>query len=258
MRIKNVIIYYFSGTGNTLLIVKKMEEVFRKLNIKISIVNILHAEAEQVSLDKTIGIAFPVACLSTYPLVWDFLNNLPDGQGTEVFMVDTMAGFSGLVGGQVRRLLLNKNYSPLGAKEIIMPTNLNYKEINEEKNSIVIEKGTEQAKYFVHDLVYGISKWKALPVLPKLMNKLNMEDKAWSHLAKKIRFSIDNIKCIRCGLCFKACPVDNIEMEEYPEYLDKCQFCLRCISFCPTEAIGIRNKENFYPYRAVEAEEILK
>jgi ferredoxin len=46
-------------------------------------------------------------------------------------------------------------------------------------------------------------------------------------------------------------------MDGYPEYDEKCQFCMRCVAFCPTQAISILGKTT-EPYRAVKAEELLR
>lgn len=258
MKIKKVSFYYFSGTGNTLLVVKKMTEVFRELNVKVDLYNIVDVEPDQIDTATTVGIAFPVACLSTYRLVWEFLEKIPQGNGAEFFMVDTMAVLSGIVPTLVRQIITRKGYLPLGAKEIIMPHNINFESIKEEKNRLKTDKGLVEAKRFAHHLLYGVSGWKKVPLVPSLFRKLQMQERAWSYLTKKFAFSVDNIKCIRCGICYRLCPVDNIEMEEYPEYLAKCQCCMRCISFCPTQAISMKNKGRFFPYKAVEHEEMLK
>ena len=258
MKIRKVAFYYFSGTGNTLLIVNKMIDIFRSLNIEVNIYNMLYTKPSEISIDNTIGISFPVACFTTYPFVWDFLEAMPDGQGTDIFMVDTKGSFSGGMTGQVHQLLVRKNYNPIGAREIKMPNNINFSRYDEQKNQQLISIGLQKAKYYTHDLVYGISKWKPIFILPTLFEKLQVRRRAWTFLEKRLVLTIDNIKCIRCGLCYKLCPVNNIEMEEYPEYLGKCQFCLRCISFCPTQAISFKDKKDFYPYNALEAEELLK
>ena len=258
MEISKVAIYYFTGTGNTLLIVKKMVDTFQSLKVETSIHNMVSTDPGAVAVDRTIGIAFPVACFSTYPLVWDFLEGMPDGSGTDILMIDTLSSFSGVLTGQIRNLMVKKNYHPIGVKEVVMPSNINFKPWDDLKNEKIISAGLQKAKYFTHDLVYGISKWKPVYILPAIADILDLRKRAWALLAKKIELSIDNIKCIRCGICYKVCPVENIEMEEYPEFLDKCQFCLRCISFCPTQAISFKNKETFYPYKAQEADEILK
>ncbi len=53
----------------------------------------------------TVGLAFPVALFSTYPFVWEFAENLAPGRGKEIFMVDTLAGFSGGVVGLMKRVV---------------------------------------------------------------------------------------------------------------------------------------------------------
>lgn len=47
-------------------------------------------------------MGFPVAVLSTYPFVWNFITSLASAFGTEIFMVDTLGGFSGGIVGPVR------------------------------------------------------------------------------------------------------------------------------------------------------------
>ncbi|RLF57608.1 MAG: NADH-quinone oxidoreductase subunit NuoF [Thermoplasmata archaeon] len=55
-----------------------------------------------------------------------------------------------------------------------------------------------------------------------------------------IKFEIIKDKCIKCGRCFKACPVDAIDWKkkEYPVlHKNKCIKCKSCINACPVMAI---------------------
>lgn len=55
-----------------------------------------------------------------------------------------------------------------------------------------------------------------------------------------IKFEINEDKCVKCGQCFKACPVNAIEWKkkEYPIlHKDKCIKCKSCISACKFMAI---------------------
>jgi ferredoxin/flavodoxin len=256
MKGREIDFYYFSGTGNTLLVVQAMQDFFTAHDCTVTLHRMEHCHPEKRDPNHVIGLAFPVACQSTYPFVWDFLRSLPASDvHTEVFMVDTMGAFSGGIVGPLRDELQAKGYNTIGAQEIVMPSNW-MKNKGEERNQKKRDAGMQVARKYAHDLLYGISSWPKLPVVPNLFKYLGSE-KIWAKMAQKLPIKIDETKCIRCGLCFKLCPVDNIVMDGYPEYDEKCQFCMRCVAFCPTQAISILGKTT-EPYRAVKAEELLK
>ena len=70
-------IYYFSGTGNTLLVVKKMQEVFEQHGSTVHLYRIETADPNTINVQHTIGLGFPVAEQGTYPFVWDFIRSFP-------------------------------------------------------------------------------------------------------------------------------------------------------------------------------------
>lgn len=115
MKLKNLDIYYFSGTGNTFLAVKKMKDVFEANEVETNLYRIEDSNPGDVNLDHTIGLGFPVAVQSTYLFVWDFIDGLPEANSTDIFMVDTMAHYSGGIVGPLRRILDKKGYRTIGA-----------------------------------------------------------------------------------------------------------------------------------------------
>jgi len=253
---KKLDFYYFSGTGNTYLVVKEMKDFFETHGYKVDLFRIEKSEADQINPDNLLGLAFPVIMQSTFKFIWEFLEDIPTiAEPQDAFMVDTMAIFSSSLKSAVYRLLKKKGYRPIGAKEIKMPHNMNLKKPAPKVEKLQ-EKGINKARKFAHDITFGISKWPHLP-LPNPMKKISQSEKFLDLLRNKYEFDIDTTKCIKCGLCYKLCPVDNITMDHYPEFEDECQMCMRCLSFCPTQAIKPENK-NFYPYRAVESSEILQ
>ena len=52
-------------------------------------------------------------------------------------------------------------------------------------------------------------------------------------------------RCIGCGLCFKVCPSETIEMVDKDDgkrpmfYLDRCTRCQQCEEICPVKAIKL-------------------
>lgn len=255
-------IYYFSGTGNTLLVVLKMQEVFMENDIDTHTYPLEDPNLQNVDLNHTVGIAFPVAILSTYNFVWDFVRSLPEASGTKIFMVDTLAGFSGGVVGPMREIVINKGYEPIGAKEIIMPPNVFYIQ-NEDTCQRKVVKGLVEARKYALDLIDGKAKWGRVPVLSDAMYytslfglKLVETDlnQKWFYMG------VDKEKCNKCGICVQLCPLNNIEMQQgdYPTHHLHCEYCLRCTSFCPRGAIPCKFNYKGKTYQAVKAKEFLK
>ncbi len=52
--------------------------------------------------------------------------------------------------------------------------------------------------------------------------------------------TIDQDRCINCGVCIDICPVGAIaEIDGYPEINESCRLCKLCIKKCPVEAISL-------------------
>ena len=253
--------YYFSGTGNTLLVVKKMKETFQKEGSKVNLFKIEDSNPKNVNLDHIIGIAFPVAIFSTYPFVWDFIHKLPPSNRTKIFMVDTMGGFSGGIVGPVRKIIKKKGYNPIGALEIQMPINIFFiqdKDTNESK----IQKGLIEAEKYALDLINDKANWGRIPVFSDAMNLFSIGTLKLTEIylhQKLFIFDPDKQKCSKCGICLKICPVENIKIEDdqYPKHGLNCQYCLRCVSFCPKGAIPAKFNYKNKKYSACKAKEFL-
>jgi ferredoxin len=255
--------YYFSGTGNTLLVVKKMQETFQEKGIKVNLHKIEESNPADVNLNHTIGLGFPIAELSTYLFVWNFIKSLPESNsGTDIFMVDTLGGFSGGIVGPVHEIVKKKGYNPVGAKEIVMPPNIFYiqdEKVCQEK----VEKGLQKAEEYALKLINGESKWGRVPLLSDAVYYTSIASLKLTETnlnQKLLRLKTINEECRKCGICAKLCPVDNIEMieDEYPEHGFNCEYCLRCTSFCPRGAIPCPFNYKGKTYRAVKAKEFLK
>ncbi len=249
--------YVFSGTGNTLLVVQEMKKVFEAHGWETQRFRMEQTLPAGVALDRTLGLAFPVAAQATYPLVWRFCEGLPRAEGTPVFMVDTLMMYSGGVVGPLRTLVVHKGYKPIGAREICMPNNLYPTSASAERNAARVSHGMAKARRYAEDLIAGKTHWGRIPVLPDLMRFFaNGPWTWWVSRAVGKRLRVDEARCTRCGLCARLCPVDNITMRDLPVHDDHCQQCMRCISFCPTEAISLAGLHTD-KYRAVDAKALL-
>lgn len=55
---------------------------------------------------------------------------------------------------------------------------------------------------------------------------------------------IDETKCVKCGICIKACAVDVIHIDKetgapYIAYAEDCMLCEMCVWHCPVKAITV-------------------
>ncbi|AXV37037.1 MAG: 4Fe-4S ferredoxin [Methanobacterium sp. BRmetb2] len=259
---KNIDFYYFSGTGNTYLVIKKMTEIFKKNSVETRLFRIEDSSPNDINLNHTIGLGFPVAEFSTFSFVWKFIKNLPKSQGTKIFMVDTLAGFSGGMVGPLRVIVKKKGYTPIGAKEIIMPPNIFYIQ-DESTNKEKVEKGLVEAGKYAWDIIEGRSRWGRVPVLSDAIYYASILGLKLTHShinQKYFHIKVNEEKCSKCGLCAELCPVNNIQWSEgkYPVSLINCEYCLRCTSFCSNGAISPSFNYKGKTYRAVKAKDLLR
>lgn len=248
--------YYFSGTGNTLLVVKKMRDTFEEKGVNVNLHKIEESNPKDVNLEHIIGLAFPVAVFSTYPFVWDFMESLPHANGTKIFMVDTLGGFSGGIVGPLRRIIEKKGYFPMGATEIQMPSNIFYIQ-DEDTNQNKIQKGLIKAKMYAWDIINGSAEWGRNPLLSDAMYLFSRGALKLTEIdlhQKYFLFKVDEKKCDKCRICDGLCPVGNIKMEpeEFPSHGLNCQYCMRCASFCPKQAISSKFNYKGKLYRAID------
>lgn len=257
---KEIDFYWFSGTGNTLTVVKRMKDRFEEKGFTVTLKKIEKGNPSSVDCERTIGLGVPVALQGTFPLVWDFIGSLPECSGTPVFMVDTLMAYSGGIIGPVGKILKRKGYNLLGAKEIKMPHNILVKKEVSALNAEKMENGCNKADSYVSELVEGDASWRDFPIYSDFMSVFSKKRFMWKLIRSIVPLKVDHEKCTRCRLCERLCPVnnwmlnsDNNEME----WRSGCVYCMRCFSFCPVNAIHYGNKKNLQ-YTALKAADLVK
>ncbi len=255
-------LYWFSGSGNSLLICQTIKEELEKNGFKTKMKSMDKCDPSTININVINGFVVPVYEQGLNSLVWDFLNALPCSKKSPVFFVDTMMMYSGGVKGPVKKILKKKGYKPLGAIEIVMPNNYFKRVDNQEKDQKKVEKGILKAKKFTNDLISKKTKFRAIPVYSTLMSMPSKSKFVKRLMNKFVKVLIDEEKCDKCGICTMICPTGHIIVDEitrYPKIItsNSCIHCLRCMSFCHTEAIKVGNKKNI-TYSAVPVKEMIK
>ena len=55
--------------------------------------------------------------------------------------------------------------------------------------------------------------------------------------------------CIKCGLCAKVCPANNITVSDKPQFADRCEVCYACVHNCPKNAIHLKKEKSSIRFR---------
>lgn len=259
----NIKILYFSGTGNTELIAKKIAENLKPNNWNVELISIENKEAIE-SLDfsnSIVGFGFPVYKL-TYPENFNplikMLNTKADN--TPYFLFSSYTRFNGSSLKDFQRKLDNKKFMLLCTEKFKSPScGISARlDINDyEYKSVMFFEDNIQNKIdnFAAAITQTTPKklflWPQNP-LKKLIHKIvsNIE------LTKYPELQIDYTKCRACGLCAKKCPDSNYTLSETAvQVIDNknCLHCLRCMHHCPANAISfgkLTKGENRYTLKS--------
>ncbi|HNW91661.1 MAG TPA: EFR1 family ferrodoxin, partial [bacterium] len=189
---------------------------------------------------SALGLAFPVAMLSTYPFIWHWLRELPADNGRPVVALATCGG-SSLRGlwRPLAQLLRARGYVPVAARELVFPNNV-FVIDTAARNRRRLERGLRASEQYAADWLAGRATWPGLPLLD---DSIGAFAQACLRLAQTalhqriVRMGLDRATCTGCGICRRECPVGNISGEHDPQFGDHCQYCLRCAAECPTAAI---------------------
>jgi ferredoxin len=244
-------IFYFSGTGNSLYITKKVAdsigntEVIR-IDDKISLSDEF---IEKFKDSEYLGFIAPVYSLGLPIIVNDFIKNFllklkSKGlyKDQYIFVILNYGGVQLQAIGQVYKLFKKLNIDLSFATSFKMPDNYipMYNIPSKEKVDKILKDADNKLKEIVDlikDRKINLEKsFVAFEVLGKLLYNL------FVGFIKKYNPSKSfwvTEKCSGCSVCEKVCPVSNIAMNEEnkPVWNDRCEFCLACISWCPEKAI---------------------
>lgn len=227
-------IYYFSATGNSLAVAKKLQQRLEDCEL-VPIASLLN-ENTIIPKNEIIGLVFPLYFLGVPMLVKSFIDKVVFDEVRYIFTVVTKGGE--LAGGAIpllNKVLKRKGHRLNAGFYITMPDNYlpMYNVPSEVKREKQFQTCDAKIGQIAKEIIAENSiKETALLSMPMVHN-------LWATNVKNSdrRFSVDD-SCISCGVCEQVCPVNNIKMgKTRPEWLHHCEECLACLHHCPKQAI---------------------
>ena len=230
---KNLGIFYYSSTGNSLYIAQKVKE---ELGGKILFIPTYNGNGSEFD---NLLIVTPIYSFGMPIPVLDLLQHFEKGR--ELIVIHN---YGGMKGGSDKMFCEYAEKEGLKVKSIFtlkMPENftLVMSPPNFYKNAI-LKSADRRITAILNDIAVGkfrIPKKKRTKEHTYLKNKNN-----WYLIGK--RFSVTE-NCTKCGKCISLCCAHNISFVDGEiTFGENCMACLGCFHRCSAKAIIYKNKDN--------------
>lgn len=258
-----IVLLYFSATSNTKLIVDTYAKTFNDQGYITEIIKVEEIDKiKNINFNKVdlLGVAYPCYAFDYPKKIMDPALNLIQRQvnNKPAFIINTFCINSGLSVKNIADKLQDKHFDTIYVEGFKCPSpgfvsitsslesthKIKYSILN---RLMVFEHNIlMKAEYFAKETIKAFDKYK------ENMFKLKIKVKRISYIGRKLAkwnekrifndYKINMDKCLRCALCVRQCPINNIIMiNGKPEFADNnnCLRCMKCISNCPKDAITL-------------------
>lgn len=248
-----LIIYYFSGTGNSANVARWIEKIAIEKGIKSELINIAHIDRLHIPTppnEALVAFCSPVHGFNYPPVMQAFIRRFPKGK-IPVLLLNTRAGMligkwitpglSGITLYFTALILWLKGYSIKAMFPVDLPSNWIsvHPGLNDSTVKYLHERNKERITKFANKTLEGGTDFRSLReiILDVLISPISIG----YFLVGRFLFAktyYASIACTNCNLCVHQCPVRAIKIVDNRLFWTfHCESCMHCMSYCPHKAI---------------------
>lgn len=248
---KSVLIFVFSGTGNTEIIANLLRDhlIRRGCSVDIVLIEEVLKGQRTVELERydLVGIGCQVIGFTAPPIVIQFIRRLPGGQGKKTFVFRTAGGVAPInynASKSMIRALKRKGYDVFHERLFSISSNWMFR-FDDDVIIRLLESARKKTGLMADALIHGESRILKTGIRQRiLMETVAKVSPPFFRMVGK-DFSVDN-NCTLCGLCVRNCPAGNIVCRKSGIHFRlSCNACLRCIYSCPSHSIHLHRFASF-------------
>lgn len=263
---KNILIYYFTGTGNTRIAAKAIKSELERLKYHVTLYEIRVGQKQLPDPNDydMIGFGYPIHAFNAPKFYLKQIKQLPKVNHKKAFIFKTSGepfGFNKVSSWTLYHLLKRQGYILQMERHLLMPYNIMFR-YKDQLAKQMYQHTLSMSKVIAYDIHMNKSKkihfnWLLLPIMYLFRIQ-------WfgAKINGPLFYAIKDL-CISCSQCASVCPTNNIIMKDgIPTFGGDCTMCMACVMHCPTDAIrpGIVSKwrvNGTYPFESLAHDDLI-
>ena len=247
-------ILYFTGTGNSRYIAKRIAEALGDELLSMND-RIKAGDTSPVTSDERLVIVTPTYAWRIPRIVRDHLAETDFPCARQAWFVMTCGSEIGNADKYNRDLCVEKGLVCMGTAQIVMPEN--YIAMFSAPQADKARQIVAKAEPSIDRAIAAIQANQPFdPTRNKLYDRFMsgpVNPIFYKCFVKANAFTASSA-CIGCGQCVKRCPMNNVTLKDgKPSWGKNCTHCMACICYCPKEAIEYGKKSVGQPRYHFEA-----
>ena len=238
----NILIHYWSATGNTKMAALAAADSLREVGAAVSVADIRDKDYSLIKdLDLWI-VATPVFDFRAALPVEEFLTKMPSLSSTKVAVIMTCSGLADRTPTHLASFIRAKGGIPWDHQTLICEDSWPIAR----KYLKFLASWGEPTKQRLEDFR---AFWRAVPgrlaandsgrSFWRMPTPLTLCNPFYSPGFLKLWFTIwvDQDKCTGCGACVEKCPTGKMKIASFPNPKGACVGCYGCVNVCPVDAV---------------------